>query len=519
MRQRSRAGIAIVLVVALLLSAGARYWADSLRASDIPDQGTIGAGTSLSNMNSFALGLLLGGLRGPLVMILWIESENEKTDKNLEDVNTQIEWIRLLQPEFDTVHIFEIWNKAYNLSVQMTSLANKYDTILSALDYANEVARQKPDDINIITAIAQVYGEKLGNSSEKTYYRRRVRRESKPHEDPSHLRHTDPGWHRTEMDPILNAKFDLLPKEIKPAPGHTARPANLPADKEWNTGAPLQYLVKFEPFPDGVSPIALGYNYYKRAEVLETTYGQAHAQLSPLVIDSRPALALKQWLEAEWAQGRRREIQAFGMTVPTSGGEEDRPAMENLTAGFGYDRAFSNRHDAELAEFAYRRAADLLPVVVAEYDRHLRAFTQNAATYRSHVVEARCEAALCAGDADYLEAGLVKPSARQALLVSARSHYINSIYDYERMILRYYTDLPLLAGALPPGFERIESGKYKGVEQLDPEQLARAVARVARNRIMLQRGRDSHDEDTDEFDRYMLHARLRLTHLRTIPGA
>ena len=62
-------------------------------------------------MNSYALALMLGGLRGPLVMMLWTSSETQKQDKNLEDFDTKVELIRLLQPEFDSVHIFQVWNK------------------------------------------------------------------------------------------------------------------------------------------------------------------------------------------------------------------------------------------------------------------------------------------------------------------------------------------------------------------------------------------------------------------------
>ena len=63
-------------------------------------------GSSLAAMNSYALALLLGGLRGPLVMWLWTKSESQKSENDLEDVDSMMEWIRLLQPEFDTVHIF-----------------------------------------------------------------------------------------------------------------------------------------------------------------------------------------------------------------------------------------------------------------------------------------------------------------------------------------------------------------------------------------------------------------------------
>src|SRR3954447_630678 len=107
-----------VLIIALIGSGLTRNWADSVRGE--PIVASAASGRSLSGMNSYALALLLGGLRGPLVMFLWSSSESQKTENNLEDFDSKVEWIRLLQPEFDTVHIFQIWNKAYNISVKMT---------------------------------------------------------------------------------------------------------------------------------------------------------------------------------------------------------------------------------------------------------------------------------------------------------------------------------------------------------------------------------------------------------------
>src|SRR5439155_20618812 len=156
---------------------------------------------SLANMNSFALALLLGGLRGPLVMVLWTSSESQKNEKDIEGFDTKVEWIRLLQPEFDTVHIFQVWNKAYNISVQMASLANKYATILDAIDYAQRVEAGRPNNINMVYAIAGIYFDKLGSSSEKPYYRKRVREETLPHPMRQKLRKEDPAWRRAEPDP------------------------------------------------------------------------------------------------------------------------------------------------------------------------------------------------------------------------------------------------------------------------------------------------------------------------------
>src|SRR3954463_13397531 len=164
---RSRLPIVVLLIASLVVVGFTRQWAEADRTHG-PGALPAASGTAgLSRMNSYALALLLGGLRGPLVMFLWPSAEEQKSEKNLEDFDTKIEWIRLLQAEFDTVHIFQIWNKAYNVSVQMASLTNKYRAILDALDYGTSVDQERPNNLNIVSAIAGVYFDKLGNSSEK----------------------------------------------------------------------------------------------------------------------------------------------------------------------------------------------------------------------------------------------------------------------------------------------------------------------------------------------------------------
>ena len=74
-------------------------------------------------------------------MFLWTSSENQKTDRNLQDIDTKIELIRMLQPEFVSVHIFQIWNKAYNLSVQMSNLASKYATKSNGVSFTAAAGR------------------------------------------------------------------------------------------------------------------------------------------------------------------------------------------------------------------------------------------------------------------------------------------------------------------------------------------------------------------------------------------
>jgi hypothetical protein len=487
--------IVLVMITSLLFSAGARYWADAKRDVAIPHRGSDIAATSLGSMDSFALGLLLGGLRGPLVMILWTESETQKSDKNLEGVDTQIEWIRLLQPEFDTVHIFEIWNKAYNISVQMASLANKYDVILGALDYAYNVDRAKPDDINIVAAIGQLYFDKLGTSSEKVYYRRRVRQETLPHPSNQKARQQDPGWRRVQLDPVLDNSFNILPALTKPVKGHE-RPANLPASQEWDDGAALPYLPAFAPYPDGVSPYGLAYNYYKRAEVLQNVGMQRHDQLSDLVIDSRPALSLKFWGEEEMEQGHRRELQAFGIPMP-----ENVDDMLAMTAGLPLAESPKDPAAFKLAIVAFSRAEKLFPKSLEEYNRHILHFPERELQYQSYMEEIRAEVQLAGGDTEYLEAMICPPAERAQHLAAALKDYRECGHLSYINLLRYYIDSDILPLALPPGFGLDRIGDHKPVEDLSPEQAQDAVLKA--DAIKRTKKNQYINSDRFEFDRFI----------------
>src|SRR5205814_1882160 len=125
----------------------------------------------------------------------------------------------------------------------------------------------------------------------------------------------DPGWRRTDEDVILDDDGNILPAYLTIT---NPRPANLNPSAEWNDGSELQYLKKYQPFPYGVSTLALGYNYYKRAQVLVTEMKQKHAQLSDETIGSRPPFALKTWSEEEWSRGRQAELDVFGKALPAS---------------------------------------------------------------------------------------------------------------------------------------------------------------------------------------------------------
>ena len=531
---RSRLPIVIVLVAALLVAGGTRYWATGLRGgrTDAGERAAATEATTLGQVDSFTLGLLLGGLRGPLVMALWTSSENQKADRDLADFDTKIELIRLLQPEFDTVHLFQIWNKAYNISVQMANLPNKYAVILDALDYAFKVDEERPNNINIQAAIAGIFFNKLGESNEKFYYRQRLRDETLPPRpatavtfpadrrqglvDAARRAGADPATmqlraaradrgaagatdappaadaltatldravadrmrgafsgegvtyddrdrrdlvrddtgRRLKYDTLLDADGELLPQYLDPA-GRV--------DGEGELG----YLEPFEPFPQGVSPFALAYNYYEKSKYLQNELGLSHAQLSDRVIDSRAALSLMMWAKEDQERGRRAELAAFGLPVDP----DDEYAREQPTADVPPDADLgpggASRPLLERAVYEYGRAAEIAEAAVVEFRGHIERFRDDAPLYRSQIDDLRGLQSLAAADAAYARAVLAEDSAaRSAAASEAAEAYRDAIARYQAITLRYYAAEELLPAILPP--EVVEPGmdRFAAVDAL-----------------------------------------------------
>ncbi|HUB26519.1 MAG TPA: hypothetical protein VL992_13920 [Tepidisphaeraceae bacterium] len=511
---RGRPFIVVVLILSLAVAGLARRWAwderSVISADPLASSGgrsrRQSAAASLGNMDSYALCLLLGGLRGPLVMFLWSSSETQKTEHDLEDFDTKVEWIRLLQPEFDTVHLFEIWNKAYNISVQMANLPNKYATILDALDYANMVDDQRPDDINIVYQIGMTYGDKLAGMqlplTERLYYRRRVMLDTqwprqqtrvtlpgeqlpsfiaaaqavgmdRPSQDvdtddatgmstvtldstiadalrsqfpnatykeiPLHAGRHNLTVKRTRLDPMLDERGDLLPALLEPT---HPRPPNVAPDAPWYDGSRLQELKAYEPFPYGLTPTAISYNYYKRAQLLERLYHEEHIQTSDFVIDSRPALALKAWAEAEGEMGRRAECRLFG--DDDSGDRPDLELRAPATNGSGAAdlAALDKRPDpaaGQTAIFCYARAARLYRDARAEYVQHIQNFPTSRDIFLSHIADTEAFEPLYQADSDFLD-GLMNPDRRADAFKKAIAEYTQARRAIELDVFRFYTD-------------------------------------------------------------------------------
>jgi hypothetical protein len=409
--------------------------------------------------------------------------------------------------------------------VQMASLRNKYTTILDAIDYAQKVDRARPDDINIITAIAAIYGDKLGTSGEHVYYRSRVRRETQTlvritfpksraeefREDASRVgwvedesplipneraqtaqvllerpeaeqlanvfkgpdvsvssetrretQSSDPDWRRVRLDPMLDEQGNIFKPLLEP---RYPRPANLAADQPWYDGSQLQNLTAYEPFPYGLSTLALGYNYYKRAQFLQTLWNEHHIQEGDTVVDARPALALKDWAKDEWERGRRDELRMYGVSVP---GSVDPIELERPTQNVEFDEPSPDDAARQAALYSYALAARLFADSTAEFRRHIVVYKNYASVYFVHIDDTTSNEQMMIGDHDYLAAGIAAGADRQRLLRSAADAYRAARLHYAITVLKYYVDDEVMAKVYPRDPKTGQQYNRLTIESSDP---------------------------------------------------
>lgn len=499
--RRGRTFLVVALICAVLATGVVQSLAQQQRQRLLKGNAAQ-TGSSLANMDSFALALLLGGLRGPLVMFLWMQSENAKSSRDLEGVETQIEWIRLLQPEFDTVHLFQIWNKAYNLSAQVASWPGKYLVILDAIDYINTIDRQRPDNVNMVSAMGGIYNDKLAGSAEKAYYDRRVREDTR-------WRKADPvriaGARMPRLPSMLNEDGTIRQEYLTPRfPVSDANDHGIPTVYD---GSELQFLKRYEPFPYGISPRALGYDYLKRAQILQAATGQRHIQLGAIVVDARPALTLRQWADAERDRGVAAEARLLSVTPPADRFDAFLATAKSNPLALSAEQLKSRQEDLREAKIDDALAIKLMQDAVTEFRRHMAIpeYQMHVDMYQSHLDHLPAAIALAQGDLDMLSAVGAAPAERQRLLSDAREQYQQALRGFRIVRLRYFSDRTAYGRLLPPG------STLKTLDTLSDEQLAQFVQVVIKSAT--DKGYDEFADDVREYDSYIQRAQSRMAML------
>jgi hypothetical protein len=284
------------------------------------------------------------------------------------------------------------------------------------------------------------------------------------------------------MDTMLDANGMILAEYLKPT-------HEVPAGKEGNNGAELQYLAPFQPFPYGLSPLALGYNYHKQAQILQRVSKQKHLQLSEQVIDNQPALALRMWAEEEWDRGRRLEQRGFAAIAGTT----DATPRELRTAALAADAKIVDRAAIDEAIFSYLRAAKAAHEGLPEVAQHIDRYPSKLQNYYMHSDTLASIEHLMLADGHYLQAIAAAPEQRTALLEQAKADYVEAWRWYALMILKYYVDEPD-AVALKYSIPTVSEKSVPELRDL----LARAMLHIAKTYKSV--ANSPHGSDIQEYD-------------------
>jgi len=204
-----------------------------------------------------------------------------------------------------------------------------------------------------------------------------------------------------------------------------------------NDGSKLQFLAQFQPYPYGLSPIALGFNYHKRAQLLQRIGQQKHVQMSSLVIDHQPALSLEAWGAEEW--DRARQLEQRGLPAVANA---ENLTRELRTSTIAPDSQIVDRASIDQAVFSYRMATQVYVAAVPEMESHIAHFPSNMQNFSSHLATVRAGQHLMRADGAYLQAMIAAPAQREGLLATAKAEYQEASKWYHVLILKYYIDPP-----------------------------------------------------------------------------
>jgi hypothetical protein len=138
----------------------------------------------------------LGGFRGLIVDILWIEGDRLKEEGQFFDLRQRAEWITTLQPRFPAVWEYHAWNMAYNISVAIP--ATEQEDRWRWVRNGYELLRDKgiplnPKSIQLYKELGRIFQHKIGGVSDDAhkYYKLQLAQTLQPLLEPANDEYFD----------------------------------------------------------------------------------------------------------------------------------------------------------------------------------------------------------------------------------------------------------------------------------------------------------------------------------------
>lgn len=119
--------------------------------------------------------LVLGGLRGVAVTILWQQAQELKRTERYFEIEPVVESITLLQPHFNAPWEFQAWNLAFNVPAEFESVADKYYWIKRGIQFMQEATQTNRNKADLDWYVGQMYYVRFGVSDEKVFLRQLFR--------------------------------------------------------------------------------------------------------------------------------------------------------------------------------------------------------------------------------------------------------------------------------------------------------------------------------------------------------
>ena len=125
------------------------------------------------------------GLRGVAVNVLWSQAIEQKKEGDFDGLNSTLQALTKIQPNFIRVWEYQAHNLAYNVSMEFDDYEYRYHWVKKGLKFLKGGIRYNKRDHRITDNLGFFTGNKFGKSDEKDSFRRIFRSDDEFHEEMS----------------------------------------------------------------------------------------------------------------------------------------------------------------------------------------------------------------------------------------------------------------------------------------------------------------------------------------------
>jgi hypothetical protein len=129
--------------------------------------------------------LLSLGLRGLAVNLLWLQAMEDKRVENYAQLESTLNALVKIQPNFVKVWEFQAHNISYNISMEFDDFESRYHWVKKGIKFLTGGIGYNRTDHRITDNLGMFTGMKIGNADEKVQYRRLFRKDREFQDDMS----------------------------------------------------------------------------------------------------------------------------------------------------------------------------------------------------------------------------------------------------------------------------------------------------------------------------------------------